>query len=668
MNNPKISVIIPIYNVEEYIENTLNCLLDQTFIDDIEVLMIDDGSSDNSRYIIEKYALDYENFHAIHNKNEGISIARNIGIDLAKGEYIHFLDSDDYIIPDSYEKLYRIAKNNHSDIVTTYSMRLRRYNITDSLIFKKGYKNINENLNSITLENMPSELLWDAFVWNKLFKKEFIDKHSLKFIPHMLYEDIPFSLKAFALANTISVSKDIFYYWRIRGNENSSITQQHEEFSNFKSRLKMIHESCNILNNYNFNDRLKNELYFRWIDYDLMIYLKKFHLIEEEYHVEMIEDTNKILKVIPTELFEKLNSIKKITYNMVKEKDIEGLKYFSEMEKDLKKNPHIPERLEKYERYIDFEKDAIQEDLVVKLNGITTDKSNIYIEFRESINYLPDDYQHETSAELVDQNENKYALEIKDERIIIPINLIKEKEHLKIKMEYVASDFKKEGYLRNNKRRAIKCEGFDIEIGIGTNRHLIIDLRETNDIEIKIENIVFEDDEFNFNGFSNEKIENGYIENVVNFEKIKFPIESNKVSDDKFDINFSISYKDILSEPIRKWEIKVEDKFKTINVTKKFEFYKQHNKIYIINARNKLLISDDFYNIFNTLDEKSRRNLDLNNKINLLEDENTNIKNENKQLIEDNTTLKNENKKLNNKIKEYKSRFAVKISDKMKNI
>ena len=193
-------------------------------------------------------------------------------------------------------------------------------------------------------------------------------------------------------------------------------------------------------------------------------------------------------------------------------------------------------------------------------------------------------------------------------------------------------------------------------------------MRETNDIEIKIENIVFEDDKFNFNGFSNEKIENGYIENVVNFEKIKFPIESNKVSDDKFDINFSISYKDILSEPIRKWEIKVEDKFKTIKVAKKFEFYKQHNKIYIINARNKLLISDDFYNIFKTLDEKSRRNLDLNNKINLLEDENTNIKTENKQLIEDNTALKNENKKLNNKIKEYKSRFAVKISDKMKNI
>ena len=73
MIKPKISVIIPVYNVEDYIDETLTSLLNQTMIDDIEVLMIDDGSTDNSRYIIEKYALDYENFHAYHKENEGLS-------------------------------------------------------------------------------------------------------------------------------------------------------------------------------------------------------------------------------------------------------------------------------------------------------------------------------------------------------------------------------------------------------------------------------------------------------------------------------------------------------------------------------------------------------------------------------------------------------------------
>ena len=81
MENPKVSVIIPIYNVEDYLEDTLNNLLNQTFINNMEVIMVDDGSTDNSRYIIEKYALDYDNFHAFHKENEGPSVARNYGLD-----------------------------------------------------------------------------------------------------------------------------------------------------------------------------------------------------------------------------------------------------------------------------------------------------------------------------------------------------------------------------------------------------------------------------------------------------------------------------------------------------------------------------------------------------------------------------------------------------------
>ena len=138
MGNPKISVIIPIYNVEEYIEDTLNSLLNQTIIKDMEILMIDDGSFDGSRYIIEKYSLDYENFYAYHKENEGPGIARNFGIDLAKGEYIHFLDSDDYVLPNTYERAYEIAKNNNSDFLSLFGVRMRRYNITDSYIYNNA--------------------------------------------------------------------------------------------------------------------------------------------------------------------------------------------------------------------------------------------------------------------------------------------------------------------------------------------------------------------------------------------------------------------------------------------------------------------------------------------------------------------------------------------------
>ena len=180
MENPKISVIIPIFNVEEYLEETLNCLLNQTIIEDMEILMIDDGSSDESRYIIEKYALDYDNFHAFHQENKGPSNSRNMAIPLAKGEYIHFLDSDDYLDYDCYESLYQLAKRNDSDIVIFRRVRLKRYNIKESYLAIEGYKNINKTLDSIDLKDYPG-LIWDTFCTNKLYKREFIEKNNLKF-------------------------------------------------------------------------------------------------------------------------------------------------------------------------------------------------------------------------------------------------------------------------------------------------------------------------------------------------------------------------------------------------------------------------------------------------------------------------------------------------------
>ena len=203
MKMPKISVVIPIYNVEEYLEDTLNCLLKQSFIEEMEVLMIDDGSTDNSRYIIEKYALDYDNFHAFHKENEGISNSRNMGIDLAKGEYIQFLDGDDYISEKGYETLYELAKKNNSDIVSSRLVRLRRYNIKDSYFFLQGYKNITESLDSVDLNEYP-EVLWDIFSTNKLYKTEFLRKNNLKFKQMRYYEDAPFGLESMILADKIS--------------------------------------------------------------------------------------------------------------------------------------------------------------------------------------------------------------------------------------------------------------------------------------------------------------------------------------------------------------------------------------------------------------------------------------------------------------------------------
>ena len=716
MGNPKISVIIPIYNVEEYIEDTLNSLLNQTIIKDMEILMIDDGSFDGSRYIIEKYALDYENFYAYHKENEGPGIARNLGIDLAKGEYIHFLDSDDYVLPTTYERAYEIAKNNNSDFLSLFGVRMRRYNITDSYIYNNAFKNIIGTIDSAKLEDMP-ELIWDTFVTNKLYKKEFLEKNNLKFIKEKkYYEDVIFALGAYGLAEKISLTKEIFYYWRKRENSNFSITQQYSDIKNFKDRINMINSCYEIAENANFNDDIKNELFFRWINYDLNIYLRIFYEYDEKYYQEIFEEINKILNIIPAEMLESLNSAKRIMYKMIKNKDYIGLKNFSKKYKELMKNPHIPDGLDDdYIKYIDFKKDAEYEKLIVKREEITFDDESIYINFNEKINYLNYNYPHETKAKLVDRNNNEYSLEVyekiddevtseeKLKQIIIPIDLLFEKDHLKIKIEYITADFKKESFLINSKREIIEFENFDVEIGIETNRLFFMNIRPTNNLNMQIHDIEFDNGIFKLYGVSNERIDNMFLENVISFEKIYYQVESEKEDDDEFNIKFTIPYVDILNAPVRKWEIKVDGTFKIIELNKRYEFYSQHTKIYFVNTRNKFLVSNDFYNIFDELYENNieiyeltndkkelkisnrtlikenkkltKKNKNLTNKNKKLTKKNKNLTNKNTNLTEknkilkqNNDKLKKKNIKLEKKIEEYKSRLAVRLADKMKNI
>ena len=180
MTKPKISVIIPIYNTGKYLEETLVSILNQTMIDEIEVLMIDDGSTDDSKYIIERYALDYDNFYAFHKENEGQGIARNYGLDIAKGEFIHFMDSDDYVSFDAYEKLYSLAVSNNYDFVVGNVLRFGRYNLWEHQIFKKSFKGLNGNHEFKNINDYPN-LVWDTIVPNALYKKEFLDKNNIRF-------------------------------------------------------------------------------------------------------------------------------------------------------------------------------------------------------------------------------------------------------------------------------------------------------------------------------------------------------------------------------------------------------------------------------------------------------------------------------------------------------
>ena len=202
---PKVSVIVPVYNVEKYLEKCINSLIKQT-LQDIEIIFIDDGSTDNSKKIIDKYMLNYsERIKYLYKENGGLSSARNYGIPYAKGEYIAFLDSDDYIEPIMYEEMYNVAKKENSDMVECDFI----WEYPDKQKYDCGQ-----------IYNDKKEALEKARVvaWNKLIKREILEKEKIEFPFGLRYEDVEFFYKLVPSLNKISFVKKFFIHYVQRNN------------------------------------------------------------------------------------------------------------------------------------------------------------------------------------------------------------------------------------------------------------------------------------------------------------------------------------------------------------------------------------------------------------------------------------------------------------------
>lgn len=206
---PKVSVIVPIYNVEKYLSKCLISLLSQT-LTDIEIICVNDGSTDNSLKILEEFAKNDNRLKVLSQKNMGLSIARNNGIEVATGEYIGFVDSDDWVDLDFFEKLYNAAKENDCDIAVAGFKRCGRIIKTTKIKFDevRVYSTINEKT---VVASVPEY----NYVWNKIYKR---DKWNFKFPEGRIFEDMVFTIKAlYYLKNMVTVP-NVYYYYRRRIN------------------------------------------------------------------------------------------------------------------------------------------------------------------------------------------------------------------------------------------------------------------------------------------------------------------------------------------------------------------------------------------------------------------------------------------------------------------
>ena len=209
----KVSIIVPVYNTEKYLDKCLNSLVNQT-LKDIEIIVVNDESPDNSQKIIDKYNKKYKNIKSYIKKNGGLSDARNFGIKKATCEYIVFIDSDDYVDITLIEKLYNHAIDNKLDIVVCNSAMV--YEDSDKQITLEsnlGYSN----------DNVKNYLISRPAAWNKIFKKELFDDISFK--KGIYYEDLELTPKLVKNTKKIGFISDTLYFYLQRGN---SIMHQSE--------------------------------------------------------------------------------------------------------------------------------------------------------------------------------------------------------------------------------------------------------------------------------------------------------------------------------------------------------------------------------------------------------------------------------------------------------
>lgn len=237
-NNIKISVILPIYNVKPFLKRSIESITQQSF-QDIEILLIDDGSTDGSNSIIESYENKYENIRVISKSQSGTGAARNTGIDAAVGEYLYFMDPDDWLEGQMLQENYALIDKLNPDVLLFGSYDHYLNNVFSTELENKFFSS-----KSMFLEEFPQLFKKGVMytVWNKLYKKSFLQENNLKFGTEKSGEDYLFNIEVYDKLRTIVVNKKKYYHYVVQ-RKNSATSQFREEmFDLYKNeQFKLIH-------------------------------------------------------------------------------------------------------------------------------------------------------------------------------------------------------------------------------------------------------------------------------------------------------------------------------------------------------------------------------------------------------------------------------------------
>ena len=206
MKQEKISIIVPVYQVEAYLRRCLDSIINQTY-KNLEIILVEDGSKDGSPAICEEYAKKDNRIKVFNQQNQGASVARNYGLDVATGEYVGFVDSDDWIEPEMYEKLYAALVQKQADIeVTGYFLETTSESKTVSVEEKRYGTPVNFLEGTILDKNAAI-----SAVWSKLYKRQIFD--TVRFVPDIRCEDNICMVDLFGKNPKVAFAEGYFYHY-----------------------------------------------------------------------------------------------------------------------------------------------------------------------------------------------------------------------------------------------------------------------------------------------------------------------------------------------------------------------------------------------------------------------------------------------------------------------
>jgi CDP-glycerol glycerophosphotransferase len=308
---PSLSVVVPIYNVSDYLVACLESLVAQT-LGGLEVILVDDGSTDGSGAMADEFAAGREGWQVLHVENGGLGRARNLGMDASNGEFVAFVDSDDLVPRDAYELMLHAVSESGSDMVCGGVLRFDGASTFNSPLHRRA---ITRTQMRTHIHETPS-LIFDSTAWNKIYRRSFLAEHGLRFPEGVYYEDIPLTLPAHFLASSVDVLADPVYLWRERQTAVQSITQRRAETKNLVDRLAAVTAVDDFLAQR--GDEAGKQIHDRKVlTVDVPLFLDVLHEGSRDFQQQVVALTAEYLKRVPDETVARLAPIRRLQYHLI---------------------------------------------------------------------------------------------------------------------------------------------------------------------------------------------------------------------------------------------------------------------------------------------------------------------------------------------------------------